>query len=202
MASRNRSTRSTAANSPTSPAGCGIREETFEYWGGIGAAAVCVRRAAEQELTRGPLVLPSYHPAADVCIGILVGRGRGGLSTVKGDAMKVLGKNPSLALHHPGFHYRVAARCTEVRKERFLAAVEAEVGDVSQERTDYQSCKNDCCGIVEAPEEQGLVQLPHDQGDLGQTLSRPSTTHKNMTSKTLKKDHGTSLQPSVDHAPP
>jgi hypothetical protein len=32
MASRNRSTRSTAANSPTSPAGWGIREETFEYW--------------------------------------------------------------------------------------------------------------------------------------------------------------------------
>lgn len=38
-----------------------------------------------------------------------------------------LGLNPSHALQHPGFYYYMAARCTEMRRERFLAVAEAEV---------------------------------------------------------------------------
>lgn len=37
------------------------------------------------------------------------------------------GSNPSHALQHPGFYYYMAARCIEMRKARFLAAMEAEV---------------------------------------------------------------------------
>ena len=40
------------------------------------------------------------------------------------DAMRVLGLNPNQALQHPGFYYYMAARCTERRRERFLAAIE------------------------------------------------------------------------------
>ncbi len=41
--------------------------------------------------------------------------------------MRVLGINPNQALQHPGFYYYMAARCTERRRERFLAALESEV---------------------------------------------------------------------------
>jgi hypothetical protein len=41
--------------------------------------------------------------------------------------MKALGINPNHALQHPGFYYYLAARCTEMRRSRFLAALETEV---------------------------------------------------------------------------
>ena len=41
--------------------------------------------------------------------------------------MKSLGINPNHALQHPGFYYYAAARCTEMRRSRFLAALETEV---------------------------------------------------------------------------
>ena len=44
------------------------------------------------------------------------------------DALRSLGANPSHTLQHPGYYYFMAARCTELRKERFQAAVEVEVG--------------------------------------------------------------------------
>ena len=44
------------------------------------------------------------------------------------EAMRVLGLNPNQALQHPGFYYYMAARCTERRRERFLTALESEVG--------------------------------------------------------------------------
>jgi hypothetical protein len=37
------------------------------------------------------------------------------------DAVRALGLNPSHALQHPGHYYYMAARCTEARRERFLA---------------------------------------------------------------------------------
>lgn len=43
------------------------------------------------------------------------------------DALRTLGLNPTHALQHPGFYYYMAARCTEMRRERFLSAVDAEV---------------------------------------------------------------------------
>ena len=43
------------------------------------------------------------------------------------ESMRALGINPSHALQHPGFYYYMAARCTEMRRDRFLAALEIEV---------------------------------------------------------------------------
>lgn len=38
------------------------------------------------------------------------------------DAVRMMGMNPSHALQHPGHYYYMAARCTEARRERFLAS--------------------------------------------------------------------------------
>lgn len=37
------------------------------------------------------------------------------------DTVRAFGLNPSHALQHPGHYYYMAARCTEARRERFLA---------------------------------------------------------------------------------
>jgi hypothetical protein len=44
------------------------------------------------------------------------------------DAVRTLGLNPSHALQHPGHYYYMAARCTEARRERFLASESASQG--------------------------------------------------------------------------
>ena len=44
------------------------------------------------------------------------------------DAVRTLGLNPSHALQHPGHYYYMAARCTEARRERFLASEGASQG--------------------------------------------------------------------------
>jgi hypothetical protein len=44
-----------------------------------------------------------------------------------GETLRALGTNPGVALQHPGFYYYMAARCTEKRRERFIAAAESEV---------------------------------------------------------------------------
>ena len=44
------------------------------------------------------------------------------------DAIRTLGLNPSHALQHPGHYYYMAARCTEARRERFLASENAPQG--------------------------------------------------------------------------
>lgn len=52
---------------------------------------------------------------------------RGTAQNLDLESMRSLGINPSHALQHPGFYYYMAAKCTEMRRERFLAALEAEV---------------------------------------------------------------------------
>lgn len=66
-----------------------------------------------------PLPVNSNHAASQMIARPAVG--------VEYESARSLGINPSHALHHPGFYYYVAARCTELRRKRFLAAVEAEV---------------------------------------------------------------------------
>lgn len=44
------------------------------------------------------------------------------------DAVRTFGLNPSHALQHPGHYYYMAARCTEARRERFLASESASQG--------------------------------------------------------------------------
>jgi trafficking protein particle complex subunit 11 len=46
---------------------------------------------------------------------------------LEGEAMRVMGINPGIALQHPGFYYYMAARCTERRRQRYLVAADAEV---------------------------------------------------------------------------
>lgn len=70
------------------------------------------------------------------------GAQRAGNSALEVEAMRSLGINPSHALQHPGFYYYMAAKCTEMRRERFLAAAEAEVGSVTlfpRSRVDFGS---------------------------------------------------------------
>lgn len=43
------------------------------------------------------------------------------------ESLRSLGLNPSHALQHPGFYYYMSARCTEMRRERFMIALDAEV---------------------------------------------------------------------------
>ncbi len=73
---------------------------------------------------RSNLVLPEHKPllpSSDLTVSQTVAR------PTEYESARSLGINPSHALHHPGFYYYVAARCTELRRKRFLAAVEAEV---------------------------------------------------------------------------
>lgn len=54
-------------------------------------------------------------------------RGSTASNALEVDTMRSLGVNPSHTLQHPGFYYYMAAKCTEMRRIRFLAVVEAEV---------------------------------------------------------------------------
>lgn len=54
-------------------------------------------------------------------------RGITATNALEVESMRSLGINPSHTLQHPGFYYYMAAKCTEMRRIRFLAAVEAEV---------------------------------------------------------------------------
>lgn len=68
------------------------------------------------------LLIPSHRPSPSVAASATA---HGGLMEV--DSMQVPGLNPAHALQHPGFYYYMAARCTEKRRERFVAVVPAEV---------------------------------------------------------------------------
>ena len=81
--------------------------------------------------THSTLKIPSHEPTAfnNVLNSLLTNtlalqaasRGSGGLEL---DGLRSLGVNPSHALQHPGFYYYMAARCTELRRERFLAILD------------------------------------------------------------------------------
>ncbi|KAG5219790.1 Trafficking protein particle complex [Salix suchowensis] len=57
---------------------------------------------------------------------------------VEYDALRSLGLNPSHALQHPGFYYYMAAKCTELRRDKFQTALEAEVNFPSSDAIDTQ----------------------------------------------------------------
>lgn len=123
--------------------GWGIGEETFEFWSWVARqyAALSIdhryvlivqsrhRILAEllEQGTRSTLNLPIHKPVATT---ISPSQSQATLRTSAGveyDAMRSLGLNPSHALQHPGFYYYMAARCTEMRRTRFLAVLEGEV---------------------------------------------------------------------------
>jgi len=71
------------------------------------------------------LIIPLHRPGPTVSPNQ-----RAGTTALGSEVESVLslGINPSYALQHPGFYYYMAARSTEIRRERFLAALATEVG--------------------------------------------------------------------------
>lgn len=83
--------------------------------------------------TRSTLTIPSHRPlpapsaAATAANAALASGAQPTRGALEVESLRSLGINPSHALQHPGFYYYMAARCTEKRRERFLALTEAEV---------------------------------------------------------------------------
>ncbi|KAG6857740.1 hypothetical protein H0H87_004156 [Tephrocybe sp. NHM501043] len=105
--------------------GWGIGEETFEYWSWIARQYRVLAELLEQG-TRTTLVIPVHRPIiANAATSLPNGRALAA-SALETETIRSLGINPSHALQHPGFYYFMAAKCTETRRERFLAALEIE----------------------------------------------------------------------------
>ena len=96
-----------------------------------------------EEGTRSTLTIPSHRPSitpstTSATSPSVAASQAPSANTLRGvnlldmDAMRVFGINPSQALQHPGFYYYMAARCTEMRRERFLVAVETEARCLGQ----------------------------------------------------------------------
>ncbi|KIK09233.1 hypothetical protein K443DRAFT_671719 [Laccaria amethystina LaAM-08-1] len=104
--------------------GWGIGEETFEFWSWVARQHRILAELLDQGV-RSALILPVHKPA-------LTSQNLHALNQstrIPGelDFARSAGINPSHALQHPGFYYYMAARCTEMRRERFQAAIEAEL---------------------------------------------------------------------------
>lgn len=76
--------------------------------------------------TRSSLKIPTAYPTPTPSAAVLAAQSLEA-SQIGLEAMRVLGLNPNQALQHPGFYYYMAARCTERRRERFLAVLETGV---------------------------------------------------------------------------
>ncbi|KAF9022277.1 hypothetical protein BDZ89DRAFT_208493 [Hymenopellis radicata] len=112
--------------------GWSIGEDTFEYWSWIARQYRILSELMEQG-THSSLIIPSHQPVAFTnALNSLLSSSspqaasRGSTPALEIDGLRSLGLNPSHALQHPGFYYYMAARCTEMRRERFLATLEAE----------------------------------------------------------------------------
>ncbi|OAX31943.1 hypothetical protein K503DRAFT_702885 [Rhizopogon vinicolor AM-OR11-026] len=93
--------------------GWGIGEETFEYWSWMARQHRVLAELLEQG-SQSSLTLPTNTPPS---------RSMSPAGTpVELDTVRAPGLNPSHALQHPGHYYYMAARCTEFRRERFLAS--------------------------------------------------------------------------------
>ncbi|EIN06785.1 hypothetical protein PUNSTDRAFT_115294 [Punctularia strigosozonata HHB-11173 SS5] len=106
--------------------GWGIGEDTFEYWSWTARQYRVLAELLEQGI-RSTLRIPTHVPApAPSMTAVAVQQMQAQRGLVESDSLQSLGLNPSHALQHPGFYYYMAARCTEHRRERFLAAEEEE----------------------------------------------------------------------------
>lgn len=101
--------------------GWGIGEETYEFWSWIARQYRVLAELIDQG-TRAGLTLSAHEPHPSTAPKPA---GTGLLPEI--DAMaRSAGINPSHALQHSGFYYYMAAKCTDARRARFLAALEAE----------------------------------------------------------------------------
>ncbi|EPQ55211.1 hypothetical protein GLOTRDRAFT_41884 [Gloeophyllum trabeum ATCC 11539] len=98
----------------------GIGEDTFEFWSWMARQYRILAELLEQGI-RANLKIPSHRPAP--ALSAATPTTSAGQPGVEMDAMRSLGVNPSHTLQHPGFYYYTAARCTERRRERFLASI-------------------------------------------------------------------------------
>ncbi|KAF8627616.1 hypothetical protein AX15_004317 [Amanita polypyramis BW_CC] len=108
--------------------GWGIGEETFEYWSWIARQYRAFAELLEQG-SYSTLKIPLHKPptlTGNASLLAAVIRGSSA-SSIELDALRTLGLNPNHTLQHPGFYYYMAARCTEMRRDKFQAAVEAEL---------------------------------------------------------------------------
>ncbi|KAG6813748.1 hypothetical protein H0H92_007700 [Tricholoma furcatifolium] len=105
--------------------GWGIGEETFEYWSWIAKQYRVFAELLEQG-TRSTLVIPVHLPVANIPSNQQNGGRGSSASALEVETIRSLGINPSHALQHSGFYYFMAAKCTEARRERYLAALEIE----------------------------------------------------------------------------
>lgn len=96
--------------------GWGIGEETFEYWSWMARQHRVLAELLEQG-SRSTLTFP-LQTAVPKAAATLGPSG----APLELDAVRMMGMNPSHALQHPGHYYYMAARCTEARRERFLAS--------------------------------------------------------------------------------
>ncbi|KAJ7772064.1 Gryzun, putative trafficking through golgi-domain-containing protein [Mycena maculata] len=105
--------------------GWGIGEETFEFWSWIARQHRILAELLEHG-TQSKLVIPDHRPVNPVLAASQRSSVAIPTSALEIEAMRAMGINPSHALQHPGYYYYMAAKCTEARRERFLAAAEAE----------------------------------------------------------------------------
>ncbi|PFH52170.1 hypothetical protein AMATHDRAFT_74451 [Amanita thiersii Skay4041] len=109
--------------------GWGIGEDTFEFWSWMARQHRVFAELLEQG-TNTTLVIPEHRPTAlmNNATSIAASTYRGGAgSTLEIETLRSLGLNPSHTLQHPGFYYYMAAQCTEMRREKYLVAVDAEL---------------------------------------------------------------------------
>lgn len=109
--------------------GWGIGEETFEFWSWVARQHRILAELLDQG-ARINLAFPNLQPLVNA--GLLNGpppiqSALGPRNTLEVESIRSLGLNPGQALQHPGFYYYMAAKCTELRRERFLLSVEQEV---------------------------------------------------------------------------
>ncbi|KAF9012565.1 glutathione transferase omega-1 [Cyathus striatus] len=101
--------------------GWGIGEETFEFWSWLARQHRVFAELLEQG-TRNTLTIPIHKPSQ-----VTSSSANANLASSQFLPPPVMGINPSHALQHPGFYYYMAAKCTEFRRVRFSAALEAEL---------------------------------------------------------------------------
>ncbi|KIY46190.1 hypothetical protein FISHEDRAFT_47894 [Fistulina hepatica ATCC 64428] len=94
-----------------------IGEDTYEYWSWMARQFRVFAELLEQG-TRLNLKIPNHYP-----IAFLNSLAR---PDPNNPLAHSLGLNPNHALQHPGFYYYMAARCTEMRRERFMVLLETE----------------------------------------------------------------------------
>lgn len=95
--------------------GWGIGEETFEYWSWMARQHRVLAELLEQG-SNSSLTFPTLSPPS-----LTASMTSSSSTPVELDTVRAFGLNPSHALQHPGHYYYMAARCTEARRERFLA---------------------------------------------------------------------------------